>query len=172
MSKEWKVPFHVFKVDVSKAFDTVSQPALSAPIRDKLVPLGLAWEAPLWVDLVENRELEVYAQGQPRPIRQTNGVRQGSPDSPVIFASVIGDVLNEALAEEQEPDTGAMRKGYSPDKGPALPHHGSGFQDDIYLWALHRPYLQQLLGRLVVRLAKRNLAIHANSIQLMQLRQA
>ena len=113
VSKEWNVPFHILKVDVSKAFDTVSQPALSATIGDKLAPLGLAWEARLWVDLVENRELEVYAQGLPRPVQQTNGARQGSPDSPVIFASVIGDVLNETLAEEGEPNTGAMRKGYT-----------------------------------------------------------
>ena len=111
VSKEWNVPFHILKVDVSKASDTVSQPALSATIRDKLAPQGLAWEARLWVDLVENRELDVYAQGLPRPIQQTNGVRQGSPDSPVIFASVIGDVLNETLTEEQEPNTHAMRKG-------------------------------------------------------------
>ena len=131
--KERDIPLHVVKVDVSKAFDPVSQPAVAEAIRDKLTGRGLAWEARLWVDLVENRELEVHSQGQPRPIPQTNGVRQGSPDSPVIFASIIGDVLNETFSSEKEPSAGAVLSGYSPDRGPPLPNHGSGFQDDVYL---------------------------------------
>ena len=160
VSKEWDIPFHVAKVDVSEAFDTVSQPELAKTIQAKLSPKGMAWEARLWVDLVENRSLQVCVQGQPRPVQQTNGVRQGCPDSPVIFASVIADALNETLAQQAEPGTGPARAGYSPDRGPPLPHHGAGFQHDIYLCALHRPYLQALLDRLASNLAFRNLHMH------------
>ena len=36
------MPIHIVKVDVSKAFDTVSQPALAQAIKDKLAHRGLA----------------------------------------------------------------------------------------------------------------------------------
>ena len=86
-------------------------------------------------------------------------MRQGSPDSPVIFASVVGDVMKETetLAAQQAKATNRERTG---DRGPPLPHHTTGFQDDVYLWALHKPFLQLLLDSLAARLARRNLQIH------------
>ena len=92
-------------------------------------------------------------------IPQTNGVRQGSPDSPVIFACIVGDVMNEVEAQAKQQAT-PQNQERVPDRGPALPHHTAGFQDDVYLWALHRPFLQLLLDSLADRLAKRSLQIH------------
>ena len=109
--------------------------------------------------LVRNDSLEIQAGHETHSIPQTNGVRQGSPDSPVIFASVVGDVMNETepLAAQQ---AGVANRERTPDRGPPLPHHTAGFQDDVYLWALHKPFLQLLLDSLAARLAHRNLQIH------------
>ena len=64
---------HIAKVDVSKIFDSVSQVNLAETIRDKL---GWVWEARLRVDPVENRCIEVQAQGVAHSIpRQTESDR-------------------------------------------------------------------------------------------------
>ena len=83
-AKAWSIPIHIAKIDVSKAFDSVSKVSLAEAVCQKL---GRAWpsEARLWVDLLENRELSVQVQGREYHVPQTNGVRQGAPDSPVIF---------------------------------------------------------------------------------------
>ena len=44
---------------------------------------GKSWEAGLWLQLVQCEELLVQTDGGNLQIPQTNGVRQGSPDSPV-----------------------------------------------------------------------------------------
>ena len=157
--REWDVPIHVAKVDVSKAFDAVSQLCLAETIRDKLGNDGWAWEARLWTDLVENDGIAVQVRDEAHGIPRTNGVRQGSPDSPVIFACIVGDVMNEMETRAKQQATPQNRETV-PDRGPALPHHTAGFQDDVYLWALRKPFLQLLLDSLATRLAKRNLQIH------------
>ena len=64
-----------------------------------------------------------------KPIPQTNEVRQGSPDSPVLFASLMGEAIGAVLEKQEE--------GTHP-----LPFSGSMYMDDTYLWAESLPFLQ------------------------------
>ena len=73
ISKEWDLPTHIAKIDVSKAFDSVSQVSIAETIRDKLTHHGWAWEARLWVDIVENTSIAVRAQETTHYIPQTSG---------------------------------------------------------------------------------------------------
>ena len=177
--REWGLPLHLVKVDVAKAFDTVSQPHLAALVEKQVGELGgRPWEARLWIDLLTNDEIRVHFDGDTHVVQQTNGVRQGAPDSPVIFAAIIGQILNEVLGPPprsanptpptpltggrviQAPGNGALRD-QALDRGPPMPSNGGGFQDDIYLWSHDREFLQAKLRTMVASLRARNLQVNA-----------
>ena len=177
--REWGLPLHLVKVDVAKVFDTVSQTQLAALVEQQVaVRAGLPWEARLWIDLLTNDEIKVMLEEEVLPVEQTNGVRQGAPDSPVIFAAIVGQILNEVLgAPPRSPNptpptpmnvnsgelTSADGPGVdvAPDNGPPMPSHGGGFQDDIYLWSHDRDFLQAKLRTMVASLRRRNLQVNA-----------
>ena len=69
-----------------------------------------------------------FARTLKEQTNQTDSVRQGSPDSLVIFASIIGDVLNETFTPDADDAAAGAARGC-----PPLPNHGSGFQDDVYI---------------------------------------
>ena len=84
---------------------------------------------------------------------QTNGVRQGSPDSPVVFSGAIGETLDEVLQELQP----VPRQGDNP-KLPPSPQGGASFLDDTYLWSHTRNWLVKALALLEEKLGKKNLS--------------
>ena len=49
----------------------------------------------------------------------------------------------------------------APDRGPAMPTNGGGFQDDIYLWSHIKEFLQAKLHVMVRSLGARNLQVNA-----------
>ena len=83
-------------------------------------------------------------------VEQTNGVRQGSPDSPVVFAALTAASLDKAL-QQHTSKLGEAR-------GPAPPEQGGAYMDDTYLSSHTR--LQQSLRELEQELAKHGLAIN------------
>ncbi|CAE6973291.1 unnamed protein product [Symbiodinium sp. CCMP2592] len=98
------------------------------------------------------RELRVAINDILTTIPQSNGVRQGSPDSPVLFAAIIATALDDVL--------GRTSSHLPPKGGPNPPQAGGAFMDDTYLWSHDRDHLQRTLAELEVRLAKDGLAIH------------
>ena len=177
--REWGLPLHLVKVDVAKAFDTVLQTQLAALVESQVGQRGgRPWEARLWIDLLTNDEIRVHFDGDTHEVQQTNGVRQGAPDSPVIFAAMIGQILNEVLGSPPRsanptpptPQTFGDRTGSThsrtqqdraPDCGPPMPSNGGGFQDDIYLWSHDKGFLQAKLQTMVASLRARNLQVNA-----------
>ena len=181
--REWGLPLHLIKLDVAKAFDSVSQAHLAALVERKVaIEGGRPWEARLWLDLLVNRSIKVAVEDEVQEVEQSNGVRQGAPDSPVIFAAMIGQILNEVLgppARSPNPtpptpmaSTGTPREqagpvveDKAPDRGPAMPTNGGGFQDDIYIWSHDKEFLQTRLQTMVRSLGTRNLRINAVKTQ-------
>ena len=177
--REWQLPLHIVKVDVAKAFDTASQAHLAALVEQQVGERGgRPWEAKAWIDILANEVINVTVEKEALEVEQTNGVRQGSPDSPVAFAALIGQVLNEVLglpprtANPTPPTPTTLRNGTmqqpagrpnktTPDGGPPMPSNGGGFQDDIYLWSHDKEHLQQKLGIMVRSLGARNLKVNA-----------
>ncbi|CAE7192827.1 unnamed protein product [Symbiodinium sp. CCMP2592] len=143
-ARHWGVWVWLVRLDIRKAFDSV---CLVATRVGKLLATGgtamggSPWEARAWLGLLEPRELRV-AIG--------NGVRQGSPDSPVLFAAIIATALDEVLTR--------TAKHLPPVGGPNPPQSGGAFMDDIYLWSHDRDHLQRTLTELEVRFAKDGLS--------------
>ena len=161
MAKEWGTPTWVIKLDVRKAFDSVWQESMGDLVARRVgglraggggTPGGEPWEARAWLALLEARELNVAVADEVVTVPQTNGVRQGSPDSPVLFSRIVADDLQGALRDAQ-PLLGDNR-------GPPPPHSGGAFMDDTYLWGYSKEHLQYALSSLERRLASHGLAIN------------
>ena len=86
------------------------------------------------------------------PIKQTNGVRQGSPDSPVLFAALMGKAIGAILEHTDE--------GEHP-----LPFSGSMYMDDTYLWSESLPLLQRQIQEVEARLATEGLHINGEKTE-------
>ena len=159
-AKEWGVPTWLVKLDIRKAFDSVWQESMGdmAARVGGLRPGGggsrggMPWEARAWLGLLEAREMQIAIGDTRTSIKQTNGVRQGSPDSPILFSRIVADCLAGALR-----DTSHMLQ---PAKGPPPPESGGAFMDDTYLWSHDPQHLQALLGALERRLAAHGLLIN------------
>ena len=90
-------------------------------------------------------------------IPQTNGIRQGSPDSPDLFGAIIARDLQKAI--DSVPEQGKDPKG-----GPRPPRTGGSFLDDTYLWNQNRDHLQRVLNMLEKELTEDGLHIHPTKI--------
>ena len=150
MSKDWGETTFIVKLDIQKAFDSVSQPAMADIVYRKIaVEAQLPWEANLWIDIIQARELHIAVGDAITIVAQSNGVRQGSPDSPVLFADLVGEVLEDTLQEAGPPP-----------QTPPSPMQGAGFMDDTYLWSNSQAHPQRLLTILDGKLRLRGLHIH------------
>ena len=160
-AKEWGVPTWVIKLDVRKAFDSVWQESMGDMVAQRIGGLrpggggthgGMPWEARAWLGLLEAREMQVAVGDHVTSIPQSNGVRQGSPDSPILFSRIVGDCLQQALQETQHL--------LPPAKGPAPPESGGAYMDDTYLWSHDATHLQATLAALERHLARHGLTIN------------
>ena len=93
------------------------------------------------------RGLQIQTQDHLHQIPQINGVRQRSPESPTLQPTQNASEMAD--------------RNRVPDSGPPPPMNGAGFQDDMYIWAHYRPFLQKLLDKLQHSLKQRRLDIHA-----------
>ena len=163
MSRGWGVKTWIVKLDIRKAFDSVWQHSLSELVAARVggVPSPRfpacaggeqPWEALLWLSLLETRALNVAVGDVITPVPQSNGIRQGSPDSPDLFGAIIAKDLHAALAKAptQPPD---------PQGGPPPPKAGGPFLDDTYLWSQDHQHLQSLLHQLEDELARDGLPV-------------
>ena len=114
---------------------------------------GMPWEAMLWLSILQTRSLNAAVGDSITPKRQTNGIRQGSPDSSDLFGAIVARDLQCAVdaAGPQPPD---------PKGGPPPPRTGGSFLDDTYLWSQDRDHLQKVLNKLEKEHAEDGLQIH------------
>ena len=92
VAKDWGAPTCVLKLDIKKAFDSVSQVSTTTLIADKAGglkpgdPTGQPWEAcrqPYYRQETDTSQWGMKLQKACRAM-----VRQESPDSPVVFAAL------------------------------------------------------------------------------------
>ena len=150
---EWREKFWIIKLDVRKAFDSVSQQYLSTLVADK-VGDTLPWEARAWLQVIGARGFSVAFGEDTLHVDQTNGVRQGSPDSPSLFSAGIGEAIDQVTRDME----GKEIRGDRPRLPPA-PFGIGAFMDDTYIWGANHAWVQDCLTAIVRRFAERGLEI-------------
>nr|XP_040249685.1 uncharacterized protein LOC120967149 [Aegilops tauschii subsp. strangulata] len=89
-----KLPRLLLKLDIAKAFDTISWPFLLEVLRH--LGFGRRWCEWICI-LVSTASSRILLNGNPGPlVDHAHGLRQGDPASPLLFAIVI-DTLNSLL---------------------------------------------------------------------------
>ena len=127
-----KVPILLLKLDISKAFDTLSWPFLL----DTLHAWGFGQTWRRWIEtLLSTATSRIILNGQKGPpIRHLRGVRQGDSLSPMLFIIAM-DVLHR-LFQKAAAD-GVMRKM----EPPEIKFQCSLYADDVILFI--RPHVQE-----------------------------
>ena len=153
MSAGWGPKIFVLKLDIEKAFDTVIQSNMGElVVRKVAVDGGLPWEARGWMQLIRSDKLTIATEESQLDIMQTNGIRQGSPDSSVLFASLVADRLGGIL---QKKETCSQ----------PLPTSAGATMDDTYLWSLTVEHLQNTVHEAEKALAMDGLKINGDKTQ-------
>ena len=142
------------KLDVRKAFDSISQQYLSTLVKEK-VGDTLPWEARAWLQVIGARGFRVAFGEETLSVDQTNGVRQGSPDSPSLFSAGIGEAIDQVSRDMEAHEI----RGDHPRLPPA-PFGIGAFMDDTYVWSANKAWVQQCLHEVVKRFAERGLEIN------------
>jgi hypothetical protein len=117
-----KSPAVLLKVDIAKAFDSVSWTFLL----EVLQHIGFPQRWTNWMAIIlSSASTKVLLNGRPgRRIVHARGLRQGDPISPMLFVIVM-EVLNSLIKEADR------RAVLSPLPGQAIAHRASLFADDL-----------------------------------------
>ena len=108
MAHDWGLEFYIAKLDIRKASDSVFQESLAQHVSETVGEQGgHPWEARAWVSLLHAEKIAVQVAGESIPIRQSNGVRQGAPESPVAFGALVAKDLDASItaAKHSKPHT-------------------------------------------------------------------
>ena len=93
VSSDWGLTLFVLELDLEKAFDTVVQGQMGEMVLQKIaIEGGAPWEARAWLQLIQSSSMQISTDSNVLHIPQSNGLRQGSPDSPVLFAGLVAQV--------------------------------------------------------------------------------
>ncbi|CAE7807571.1 unnamed protein product [Symbiodinium sp. CCMP2592] len=152
VARDWGMEFYIAKLDIRKAFDSIYQESLAEHVSSAVGEKArLPWEARAWVSLLHAQQINIEIAGESIPIPQSNGVRQGAPESPVAFGSVVAVDLDAAIAEARTS---------KPAGEDSPPEDGGSYMDDNYIWSTDRKHFQHMLSSLDGRLPRRGLFLH------------
>ncbi|CAE7744136.1 unnamed protein product [Symbiodinium sp. CCMP2592] len=163
VARDWGLEFYIAKLDIRKAFDSVFQESLAEHVCQVVgEDANLPWEARAWVAVLHAQHLCVQVAGESIPIQQSNGVRQGAPESPVAFGSVVANDLNAAIGEARSS---------KPTTDTAPPEDGGSYMDDNYIWSTCRKHFQHMLTALGDKLPCRGLYLHPGKTDIITTRE-
>ena len=130
--KRRKIPKMLLKLDISKAFDTVSWAFLIEVLR----AVGFSTRWCNWISiLMATATSRILVNGRPgRPIQHRRGVRQGDPLSPMLFILVM-EILHQLFLKATE--AGIIQKL----EVPVIKYQCSIYADDAIIFA--RPTQQE-----------------------------
>ena len=149
--REWGRPAVLVKLDVTRAFDSLSRVQLALRIA--------SWcghkpnEAANLVLLLRSSKMFIHLPWSSSIVKADRGVRQGAPESPTLFAKVIESVLEEIDRSE-----GLVFDGLLADF--------AGFMDDLFLFKSSVPHMRSMLNELIPRLAALGLQVQPPKCQL------
>ena len=151
LAHEWGQSMAMIKLDIKAAFDATNRPKLARKICQWCA--GKPAEARALVMLLRTGHGHVFLPWTSVTITTTQGVRQGSPESPILFSKIVEEVLFATEGTEglvfDEPET-----------------HLGCFMDDIVLWRKDLPTLQGTLNSILPGLRDFGLGIQPKKCQL------
>ena len=126
LETEWKMGLCWCKIDIRKAFDTLDRDKTLKTLRDRL-PVHMFLEFRCWERLFYEGTAILKTPWGDTAVPQSRGIRQGSVESPFLFAVAIETALYDAMALPTWP-------GFLP-SAPDLPLAELLFMDDTLMCA-------------------------------------
>ena len=151
---EWKGGAWYLKLDIAKAFDCLSRGKFLKRLTEKM---GGCEELQRWWDLLENTEARLVTAWGSSTVRMHSGIRQGSVESPQVFATAMDWIVKDA----------AERWGWDPtrDVWEGLEFAESAFVDDCVLWNGRKKDLEAQAEQLIQELALWGLRVNPEKSQ-------
>ena len=126
LDTEWRMGLCWCKIDIQKAFDTLSRDKTLGLLRDRLPP-EMFMEYRCWERLFFQGTAVLKTPWGDQEVPQGRGIRQGSVESPFLFAIAIEMAVLQATKHEEWPS-------YIP-AAPGMPLAELMYMDDTILWA-------------------------------------
>ncbi|CAE7888138.1 unnamed protein product [Symbiodinium microadriaticum] len=156
LDTEWKLGMSWCRIDIRKAFDTVGRDKALRLLRDRLPP-SMYSEYRCWERLFHEGTAVLRTPWGEATVPQSRGIRQGSVESPFLFAVAIEQALYNALSSKDWPS-------FMP-AIPDLPLSELLYMDDTLLWAASKQDMQKKYCILRDELAKWGLKVNAEKTQ-------
>ena len=154
LAKEWKSDAYILKLDIRKAFDTVSRLRLAKKVI-QWADGRFAAEVKCLLRMLMSREVVLALPWGEHAIDANIGVKQGATESPLLFAKLLDDILSDIRQKHV---------------GPVLediPTDGACFMDDVITWKASVATLQSFMNKLLPSLAMYGLHIQPAKCVLM-----
>ncbi|CAE7500788.1 unnamed protein product [Symbiodinium natans] len=149
VSREWRIPLLVAKLDVSGAFDNIRTRAVAEHLVQGL--WGCPVELRFLLQQLGENVLDGVAPGGERLVVHANkGIRQGSPESAEIFGMLMTLAVEEATADARW----LAFRGALAD----LPVAVVVYQDDVFLWDSDPQALEQKIHIIAEKIAQLGLS--------------
>ena len=138
MTREWKIPLLVAKLDIRGAFDALSRHSVAHYLQRKLHNHPLGRETRFLMAGLQSNLLDGVVPGGERvQIRCSTGIKQGAPESAELFALVLEDAI-----EDMRGGQAWKALGWPIDD---LPLDMLMYQDDLFVWERDARRLEQRL---------------------------
>ena len=154
LEQQWRQGLCFMKIDVEKAFDTLDRKAFLARLSQKL---GHSEVLRCWWTMFETTEATLSTVWGESVIDMVTGIRQGSVESPQMFAAVIDWVLQDVAA----------KYGWNLEQGPlqGLRLGEIAFVDDLIAWEGNLNSLSRKMSQLAAEMRLWGLRVNAHKSQ-------
>ena len=154
LEQEWRAGTCYLKLDIEKAFDTLNRQVFLEKLAGKL---GCNEILRNWWHMFQDTQAVLSTVWSESVIDMVTGIRQGSVESPQMFAAVIDWVLSD-LNQEVGENPNAVFEG--------LGLGEIAFVDDLIMWKNNKRTLTAEAGRLRQALAAWGLKVNKHKCQL------
>ena len=154
LEAEWRRGLVFLKVDVEKAFDSLNRKVFLERLSTKL---GCNQILRCWWDMFESADAVLSTVWGETVVDMITGIRQGSVESPQMFAAVIDWILADVAAKH------AWHTSPQPFEGLDLGE--VAFVDDMIVWGVTKQGLSVKIGQLVEEMRKWGLRVNLQKCQ-------
>ena len=157
LSREWQADCYMLKLDLRRAFDSVSREKIAGKIM-QWASNDFPFEVRCLVRMLASTEVVLALPWEDVLLRANTGVKQGSTESPAIFSRLIDDILS-SVARDAEGEI-----------LPEMGNDGCAFMDDVITWKRTITSMQAFVNELLPKLAEFGLRVQPSKSKLLCLR--